>query len=64
MHADVVDGPEFESDDDAGRRDPGPTTLQLQVHAGSVDEARQWVQAVLDGHFPPGMVLLGEPTKA
>jgi hypothetical protein len=63
MHAEMMGGPGLDSQDDAGRPDPGPTTRELHVHATSVDEARVRVQRVMDGQFPPGMVLLGEPTR-
>lgn len=63
VKAEVVGGPEFEGQDDAGRPDPGPTTRELHVQGEGVDEVRGRVQEVLEGQFPPGMVLLGEPTK-
>ncbi|KAE8766010.1 hypothetical protein [Georgenia thermotolerans] len=62
LHAEMADDPRMESEDDADRIDPGPTTRELHVHAGSVGEVRERVQTVVDGRFPPGMVLLGEPT--
>jgi hypothetical protein len=60
VHAELAGGPDA-SHDDAGRPDPGPTTRELRVRAGSADEARRRVQQVADGQFPPGVVLLGEP---
>ncbi|GAB2475758.1 hypothetical protein GCM10027063_15800 [Promicromonospora xylanilytica] len=58
----MIDDPGLESPDDSARPDPGPTTRELRLHAGSADEARRRVQEVTDGRFPRGMVLLGEPT--
>ena len=62
LHAEMADDPRLELEDDADRIDPGPTTRELRVHANSVEEVRDRVQVVVDGQFPPGMVLLGEPT--
>ena len=62
MHAELIGGPGFDSGDDAGRPDPGPTTREVHVEAHDVEHARQHVQMVLEGQFPPGMVLPGEPT--
>lgn len=62
LRARLVAVPGLDSPDDAGRPDPGPTTRELHVHAGSADEALRRVQEVTDGRFPAGMVLLGEPT--
>lgn len=59
VHAELAGGPDL-SRDDAGRPDPGPTTIEVRVHAGSADEARRRVQKAADGQFPPGVVLLGE----
>lgn len=63
LQARVITDPGLDSPDDSGRPDPGPTTLELRVHAGSADEARRRVQEVTDGQFPSGMVLLGAPTR-
>jgi hypothetical protein len=63
MHASIVAEPGMDSGDDGGRPDPGPTTRELHVHAGSADEARRRVQELTDARFPAGMVLLGEPTR-
>lgn len=63
LHADVVDAPRLHSDDDAGRPDPGQTTRELRVRADSGDDAHARVRQVVEGQFPPGMVLLGEPVK-
>lgn len=62
VQAEIVARPGLDSEDDSGSADPGPTTLELHVHAGSADEARRSVQELTDGRFPAGMVLLGEPT--
>ena len=63
MPAELVGGPGLDVDgDDAGRPDPGPTTREVHVHADDLEHARRHVQTVLDGQFPPGMVLPGEPT--
>lgn len=62
MQARMIADPGLDSPDDSGRPDPGPTTRELRVHAGSADEARRRVQEVTDGQFPRGLVLLGEPT--
>jgi len=62
VHAELVDDAALGDGDDAGRPDPGPTTRELHVHAGTADEARHRVQQVMDGRLPPGVVLLGEPT--
>lgn len=51
-----------DSGGDADRPDPGPTTRELHVRADGAEEVRRRVQEVVDGQFPPGMVLLGEPT--
>ncbi|MCK6210073.1 hypothetical protein KZX45_05900 [Georgenia sp. EYE_87] len=48
--------------DDADRPDPGPTTRELQVHGDGAGEVRCRVQAVVDGQYPEGMVLLGDVT--
>jgi hypothetical protein len=63
MHAEIAGAAELGSQDDAGRPDSGPTTRELRVHATSADEARLRVQQVVDGQLPPGIVLLGEPTR-
>ncbi|WP_129787137.1 hypothetical protein [Promicromonospora panici] len=63
LQAGIVAEPGLDSEDDAGRPDPGPTTRELHVHASSAAEARRRVQEVTDGRFPAGMVLLGEPTR-
>lgn len=63
LHAEMADDPRLDLEDDAGRRDPGPTTRELRVHADGVAEVRERVQMVVDGQFPSGMVLLGEPTR-
>lgn len=62
LSAQFVGGPD-DSEDDASRPDPGTTTRELHVRAASADEARSRVTEVVDGRFPPGMVLLGAPTK-
>ncbi|QGQ20572.1 hypothetical protein GC089_16995 [Cellulomonas sp. JZ18] len=63
LAAEMPDAPVDDGEADAGRPDPGPTTLELQVHAESGEEARRQVETVMDGQFPPGMVLLGEPIR-
>lgn len=63
MLARILADPGLDSPDDSARPDPGPTTLELRVHASSADEARRRVQEVTDGQFPSGMVLLGAPTR-
>ncbi|WP_152232384.1 hypothetical protein [Georgenia ruanii] len=62
LHAEMADDPRLESENDADRLDPGPTTRELHVHAESVEQVRERVRVVVDGQFPPGMVLLGVPT--
>jgi len=62
LHTEVV-GENLEAQDDSGREDPGPTTRELRVHATSATQAREQVTTVMDGQFPPGTVLLGEPTR-
>ena len=62
LHAELADEAALASQDDAGRPDPGPTTVELLVHGHSGDEVGREVQAVMDGRFPPGTLLLGEPT--
>ncbi|GAA4424937.1 hypothetical protein GCM10023169_22080 [Georgenia halophila] len=64
VRAEVGAAPELESGDDSAQTDPGPTTRELRVHASGEDEAGRQVQEVVEGQFPPGMVLLGRPTKA
>lgn len=61
--AEMPDAPVDDGEEDAGRPDPGPTTLELQVQAESAEVARRHVGTVLDGQFPPGMVLLGDPIQ-
>lgn len=61
VDAELASEPTLESED-AGRRDPGPTTRQFRVRAESVEDAGRRVQVVTEGQFPPGMVLMGEPT--
>lgn len=61
LTAELVDAPP-DTGDASGRPDPGTTTVELHVHADAPDEALRRVQEVTDGQFPPGMVLLGEPT--
>lgn len=62
LSARFVGGP-VETGDNAARIDPGTTTRELHVHADDAEDARTRVQEVMDGQFPPGMVLLGTPTK-
>jgi hypothetical protein len=62
--AELVDPPASGDGDDAGRPDPGPTSVELRVDARDADDLRARVQPVLDGQFPPGTVLMGEPIPA
>lgn len=63
LTAEMPDGLHDDGEEGAGRPDPGPTTVELRVHAADAGEARRQVETVMDGQFPPGMVLLGDPIQ-
>lgn len=64
VDVDLVGKGDVEPDDEAGRRDPGPVTREFRVRAESLEEARGRVHVVTEGQYPPGMVLVGDPSSS
>lgn len=62
LTAELADAGTLEGDD-AGSLDPGQTDREVWVHAQSPQQAGERVREVVEGQFPAGMVLVGEPTR-